>query len=659
MKVLNIAQQKRKIPWQIILDEFLGTATVLDDSIMGMKFAKEATNLIQVQDGRWKNRWGRALYGTAIAGEADILGSGTYVRTDGVRELIVIGSTTGKAYKSTDGGSWTEITGAVFTTTAKNLFFKQINNYLFICNGTDRLTRYNGTVLSRYTSIPSPTGLAGNRGAGLSAGSYFNYYQVTALNDIGETIGSTEIFVMTNKVRDVWNPTSNEYVDLTWNAVTGATKYQVYYSDLSAKEELLSEAPTNSYRDDNSATVNIYRIVPLQDTTGAPKFSMLATSGSRIWGIAPSEFPYRVFASGTGQYLGVFAYSFGGSWIDLDFGSDEVVQFIEHYRTGKGDTAATIFTKSPKGSGSVWQVSLVPITVGNDTVIEPNPDKIVGSVGTNSQGAALLVGDSIMFLGADGAYLLSNKAQVTNVLSTTPQSKDIRPSYLSLNFQKSDQFVAYHYKNFIFFSATEGSGDNDLIFIKDVDLDRWYWKWTFGVRKFLEYTENATGKTKFLMVPTSGNQLVECSENISGDFGQPINTSLLTGLIPIDRDQSVFAKVLEALLVLSRPKGTINFEILGLEKKRGFSSLATKQITGNLQVVEFWTGDLGEITLKDEEEAPSTYSQASVKKRKRIGKSLNAIQFHIYSNSADTEYTVVAIQAKGVIDPTRAPSSWN
>ena len=659
MKILAAKQQVSQRPWQVIIDEFSGTATVLDDSIMGVKFAKEALNLIQVQDGRWKTRWGRAVYGTALAGEANINGAGTFTRTDGTREMIVIGSTTGKAFKSTDGGAWTEITGAVFDTSAKNYFFKQINNYLFICNGTDRLTRYNGTVLSRYTAIPAPTGQAGNRGAGLSAGSFHNYYQITALNDIGETIGSTEIDVSSNKVRDVWNPTNNEYIDLTWNAVSGALKYQVYYSDLSGKEELLAEAPTNSYRDDNSSTVNIYRICPTQDTTGAPKFSMIATSGSRVWGIAPSEFPYRVFASGTGQYLGVFAYSFGGSWIDLDYGSDETVSFIEHYRTGKGDTAATVFTKSPSGKGSVWQVALQPVTVGNDIIIEPNPDKIVGSVGANSPGAALLVGDTIMFLGADGVDLLSNKAQVTNVLSTTNQSHDIRPSYLNLNFQKSSQFTAYKYKNYIFFSATEGGGDNDIIFIKDVDLDRWYWKWDFGVRKFLEYAENGSGKTKFLMVPNTGNQLVECSENISGDFGQPIKTSLLTGLIPIDRDQSVFAKVLEALLVLSRPKGTIFFEVLGLEKKRGFASLATKQITGNLQSIEFWSGSLGEITLKDENDAPVTYSQASVKKRQRVGKSLNAIQFHIYSNSANTEYTIAAIQAKGVIDPTRPPSSWN
>lgn len=663
MQVLNVAKQNQKKSWQIIIDKFKGTATVLDDAILGAQYAKEAINLIQVQDGRWKNRWGRAYYGMEIPGESGILGAGTFIREDGTMELIAIGETTGKGYKSVNGGAWTEITGATFDLTGTDLFFKQINSYLFVCNGVDYLTRYDGTEFSRYTKIDTPTNVAGTRGSGLNTGSNNNFYQVTAVNNVGETMGSVEINVTTDKVRDVWNPTNNEFIDLSWDAVTGADKYQVYYSDLSGSEELLAVADTNSYKDDNSATVNIYSAVPTQDFTGAPKFSMIATSGSRIWGIAPKEFPWTVFFSGTGQQLGKFSYAFGGGSQPLDPGSEEKVAYVEHYRTGKGDTAVTVFTQSPKGTGSVWQVQLVqqqytdPSDGSIYTYIQPNPDKIVGSVGTNAPGAALLVGDTIMFLSGRGIYALESKPNIPNVLSTIPESENIRPSYFSLNFSKSHQFRAYAYQNFILFSATESGGENDIIFIYDTDLDRWYWKWTFGVRQFLEYTDT-DGNTKFLMVPTSGNQMVECSENISGDFGQAIKTSLITGLIPIDRDQSKFAKVLQTMVVLSRPKGTINFEVLGLEKKSGFSSIATKTITGNLQVAELWSGSLGEILLNDSEDAPTTYNQASVKKIQNIRKSLNAIQFHLYSNTADTEYTLTAIQANGFIDPTRAPSNW-
>ena len=656
MKPLPLSQQTKEKPYELILDTFKGTATVLDDVIAGKEYAKESTNLLQVQDGRWKNRWGRDYWGLAIAGETEIYGVGTFTKTDGTRELVAVTSS-GKAYKSQDGGAWTEVTGATFTITAKNYHFKQINNFLFISNGVDRWTRYNGSVLSRYTAITAPVGTSGSRGAGLTAGSYNNFYKVTALNDIGETEGSAEISVTTNKLRNAWNLASNEYVDLSWTAVGGASRYQIWYSEVTGQELLLSEVTTNSFRDDATFTVNEFYSCPIDNTTGAPKFSMISTSGGRIWGIAPDEYKWRVFWSGTGQFLGVFSYANGGGYQDLDSGSDEIVSFIEHSRTGKGDNAATIFTANPRGGGSVWQMQITSITVGSDTIMVPAFDKVVGSTGTKAQGAALLVGDAIVFLSSYGVQTLTNKPNVANVLSTETTSREIQPSYMGLDFANSAQWRAYQYRNFTLFTATEGTGENDITFVRDNDLDRWYWKWTFGARGFFEYTDN-DGETVFLHVPTSGNQLVQISENIVGDFGQAIRTSLLTGLIPIDRDKYIFAKVNEALLDLGRPKGSITFEVLGISAKKGFDTAGNRTITDTLQVSEFWTGSLGEITLKDEEAAPTTYSQASVRKTLRIRKELNSIQFHVYSNSLETEYTVLSIQAKGTIKNRKAPSTW-
>ncbi len=656
MRPLPLNQQTKEPPYELILDTFKGTATVLDDVIAGKEYAKESTNLLQVQDGRWKNRWGRAHWGLAITGETEIYGVGTFTKTDGTRELVAVTSS-GKAYKSQDGGAWTEITGATFTITAKNYHFKQINNFLFISNGVDRWTRYNGSVLSRYTAITAPVGTSGSRGAGLTAGSYNNFYKVTALNDIGETEGSAEISVTTNKLRNAWNLASNEYVDLSWTAVGGASRYQIWYSEVTGQELLLSEVTTNSFRDDATFTINEFYSCPIDNTTGAPKFSMIATSGGRIWGIAPDEYKWRVFWSGTGQFLGTFSYAYGGGWQDLDAGSDELVSFIEHSRTGKGDNAATIFTANPRGGGSVWQMQITSITVGSDTIMVPAFDKVVGSTGTKAQGAALLVGDVIVFLSSYGVQTLTNKPNVANVLSTETTSREIQPSYMGLNWATAGQWRAYQYRNFTIFTATEGTGENDITFVRDNDLDRWYWKWTFGSRGFLEYTDN-DGETVFLHVPTSGNQLVQISENIVGDFGQAIRTSLLTGLIPIDRDKYIFAKVKEALLDLGRPKGSITFEVLGISAKKGFDTAGNRTITDTLQVSEFWTGSLGEITLMDEEDAPTTYSQASVRKTLRIRKELNSIQFHVYSNSLETEYTVLSIQAKGTIKNRKAPSTW-
>lgn len=655
---LKLRTSQQNNPWSVILDQFNGgTSTLLDDARIGLKKAKETINLMQVQDGLWKPRWGTAFYGLVIAGESSIIGAKDYIKSDGTRELVAIGGTTGKFYKSIDGGAWSEIVGVTFNVT-KRPFFLQINNYLYITNGYDSLARYNGTTLTQYAQIAAPTNVILARGAGLSAGSFTYYYKITALNAIGETVGSTEQSITVNKDRNGWIAASNEKITITWDAVAGATQYQVYISAESGQEMLLDSIAINAYTDDNSMTPNPYVIVPSDNTTGAPKFSQMEMSGNRIWATKDPNNPYRVYFSGVGQFIGYFSSYYGGGWVDLEKGGREMPQYVGHYRTGRGDSAATVLCSTPEGIGSIWQISIEPVTVGSITFSVPITVKIVGTIGADSPYAVVKAGDMLTFANKRGVFDLGNKPNITNVLATAEKSVEIRPTYRSLNLPKIEKFCGYWYDAKIFFSAAEGGDENDIIFVWDMERQNWTWKWTIGVRQFLEYTDSS-GKTHFIGVPSNGAQLWEFSENVLGDLGQPFKTSYVSGLIAISKNKKVFAKVKEALLELGRPKGTINFEVLGIEKKRGFSSISSKQITGNLQTIEFWSGSLGEITLMDDEDVPKTYNQSSVKKRLRVRKLLNAIQFHIYSNTADTDYVLLGIQADGNIIPTRPPSSWN
>ena len=646
--------RKPKKPWKLILDTFKGVATLLDDVILGKKFAKEAVNLYQVQDGRWRRRWGTRKYGIEIEGETEIVGAGIYTASDGSQKIVAVGGT-GTAYVSANGGgSWSELTGITFDTDAERYWFEQAGGYLLICNGKDYLTRFDGSTLTRYTAIDTPTGLAGVRNV-LTSGSYHNYYKVTALNTVGETPASTEIDVTTNKERDTWDADSDERVDLSWTAVPGAAKYQVYYSTQSGEQVLLAETDTNSYEDDASAVPNPFIVAPDFDTTGAPKFSMVRKSSTRLVGIDPENHPNTVFFSGTGQYLGYFADAYGGGWVKLDEGSGETVQFVGHFRSGKGDPAATILTKTQEGTGSIWQLQFIAQELYGITFIIPVPSQIVGSVGTNAPGAVIEARDSLFFPNKRGVFGLNNKENVTNILSTTEFSGNIRPSVRDL--LDMDKMAGYWYDSKLIFSASEGGGENDIIFGFDTERNQWFWKWTIGFRQFFEYTDS-DGTTRLIGVPTTGAHLTEIGDYIQGDDGEAFQTSYISGLIPIDKDETLFAKVIEAMLVLGRPKGSITFEIFGIGKKGDFGLIASKQVSGGLTANEFWTGLLGEITLKDEEDAPVTYTQASVKTVKRIRKTMNAIQFRVSSNSAEAEYTILKIQADGFYKPTRTPSSW-
>lgn len=651
MKIISPKGGKIKAPWKLIIDTFKGLASLLDDVILGSKFAKEALNLILVQDGRWKTRWGTAYYGAELPGGVKFVASGIYEKTDGTQEKVAIGDD-GKAYKSVDQGAWSEITGATFTLTATKYDFCPSVNQLYISNGVDKLTRYGGTNLLRYTQLAAPTGLAGVRNV-LTAGSYNNYYKVTALNLVGETQGSAEINVTSNKPRNSWITTSDERIDLSWNAVSGATRYQIYFSDESGKELLLAETSTTAvtFQDTGENVQNPFFPCPLDDTTGAPAFKMVADSGSRLWGITDD----LVFWSGTGDYLGIFSEFYGGGSQPLMGGTGEKLEWIGHFRSGKGDSVATALTRNKAGIGSIWQIPLEATTIADTMIIIPNPSKLPGPIGTVAMLGVVSANDALYIPNSRGIFSLNNKVNVQNILSTGELSGNIRPSFR--NLKDIENIAGIWYDSKIFFTASEGGNGNNIIFGLDTELDEWFWKWTVGFKNFLEVTES-DGTTKLLGIPNSGTRLIEISKNIKGDLGQPFYQSWLSGLIPVSEDSTVFANVQEALVELGRPTGTIYFEILGLSDKKNFSSIATKQITDGLQAIEFWTGSLGEITLKDEEGAPVTFSQASVPKAKRIGKKLRSIQFHIYSSAADADFTILKVQAKGFIQKMRTPSKF-
>lgn len=652
MKIPPIRGGRSKIPWKLVIDSFKGLASLLDDIILGKMFAKEALNLILVQDGRWKTRWGTAYYGSALpAGETKFLGCGIYEKADGTQEKIAIAGS-GKGYKSVGDGAWTEITGATFTTTAEKFDFEQSVSQLYISNGVDRLTRYNGSVFLRYTPLPAPTGLAGVRSV-LTAGAYPNYYKVTALNAVGETVGSAEINIPTNKARNAWLPASNERIDLSWSAVSGATRYQIYYSDESGKELLLANTSTTdvTFKDDGTNVQNPFFTCPVDDTTGAPAFKMIADSGSRLWGITDE----LVFWSGTGNELGIFSEFYGGGSQPLIDGTGEKLEWIGHFRSGKGDSVATVLTRNKAGIGAIWQVPLEATTIADTTIIIPNPQKLPGPIGTVAMLGVIDANDSLYIPNARGIFSLNNKANVTNILSTGELSGNIRPSFRDL--QNIEDIAGIWYDSKLIWTGSQSGNGNDIMFGLDSEQNEWFWKWTIGFKSFLEITE-ANGTTKLLGIPNTGGQLIEISKNIKGDLGQPFYQSWISGLIPISDDSATFANVQEALVELGRPTGTIYFEILGLGEKKGFSSVGTREITDSVSNIDFTNGLFGEYMWGEDDDLPETYSQASVPKAKRIGKKLRAIQFHIYSYTADTDFTILKVQAKGFIEKMRTSSKF-
>ena len=631
-----------------------GTETLINPARLSPKFAYESTNLLQVQDGVWQTRPGTGYYGEAIPDVSSIDGATEFIKSDGTREIIAIAG--GYAWKSVGGGSWTQLTGATFTA-GYVPYFLQINDKLYISNGVDDLAYYDGTNLNVYSAISAPTGLFGTLGSGLSSGSNDNYYRVVAVNDVGMTTPSASVNVTTNKHRDYWDKSSNEYVTLSWTAVTGANGYQIYWGESDGNEVLIGTSSTNSFTDYGEAVnpKNVYVETPDDNTTGAPKFRSMTVSGSRIWGTYDPNNKYRVYWSGTGQYLGFFSPFYGGGYVDIEKGGKNKPYAVVHYRTGKGDPITTVLCSSNDGNGVVYQVQLITMTVGSTSLLVPATYKIVGSIGTDAPRGITAVDDNIFFINKRGVYALRNKEQMFNVLSTSNLITPIRDKWESLNFGNVDNFVAFYSYPYVYFSVSEGD-ENDKTVIFDVERNNWNWAWNIGFKQLFNYTYG--DKTKLLAVPNSGNQLIEISYNYTTDLGEPFYQSYISPMIPVNDDYTMLAKLKEIIVELGKLQGTVTIEVLGTTKDKQISTVVTKQISSTTGTTGIGDDLFSDFLFSDTNNVPKVFTQDSTKKAVRVGKKLYNFQIKVYTTNANTFFQLLGLQAKGYLLPSRSPSSW-
>lgn len=615
-----------------------GVNKLLSDSRIGMNEAKEAINLMQVEDGLWKTRSGTDYYGAAYALNPD--GASEYMKSDATTELITIAN--GKAWKSSDGGAITEVTGATFTA-GTQCYFMQIAGYLYIANGTDPLARYDGSVLTKYTALAAPAGVAASR-TGLASGSYVMYCEATALNAIGETVGSTEASVTMNRSRDLW--TASDALNWTCSAVATATAYQWYISEVGGQEELIGSSEGTSFVDDGTKAINPYIVPPLGNTTAGPLFKSMTVSGNRIWATNNDDSMYTVYFSGAGADMGKFSDFYGGGWINLESGGREIPIAVKHYQSGGGDGRATVLCKTPEGQGAVWQVEITSATVGTTSFSIPSAVKVVGSSGTDSILGVITTSNDIMFPNKRGWFSLGPEKNYYGILRTNEISSRIRPYWRNLIGSQVVNAAAYFRDAKVYISVTTTGTANNRTIIYDLERRNWTVDWTIAAKQFLEYTET-DGKTRFLYIPESGTKLIELSEDIAGDLGTGFSTSYISGRWALDKLFKDFVKVDKVYIKLGSPRGAITFEVSGAERNKGFSSVASKTISPQYSLTGMGYDKMGTTEMGDTEGTPMFFSDAADQRNLKIRKKLRDIQFRITTDSIDSAYTLLGLIVEG------------
>lgn len=649
--------------YHLNIDDFSGGSnTIISEARLGKrtknnKYAVGSTNLQQCQDGIWETRPGTGYYGTAPTGVTSLDGGAEYIHTDNNKHLVVIGG--GYGWRSTDNGAtWTQLTGNTFAA-GEQYAFLQFKSQLWISNGTDALCYYDGsTTLKTYTAITDPdTAPSLTRGSGLSTGSYVYYLRYTANNAVGYTNPSPPLTVAANYPREAWANLTNGYIDYTLTEVTDATSYDLWLGDISGQEFYLGSTSTLTFRDDGHA-VNIYSEAPDDNTTAAPKLRAMEFSGNRMWGTKDPDNQFRVYGTGTGQYLGYFSPFYGGFWIDIEKGGRFKPESVVHYRTGKGDPILTVLCSSPDGLGTIFQIELTSLSIGETTFTVPVAYKLVGSVGADASASVTKFSDNIGFMNKKGVYFLRNKEQMFNVLATDDMTAPIRNEYQSLNESMISRACGYFSPPRVLFSAAKGS-TNDTTFLFDMERRNWVWSWSVGFKQFFEYTDS-NSKTHLLGIPTSGGRLIEISSNYLSDLGEAFTAQYISPLIPVNTDDHTEkAKIKEVIFEIGELLGEVNFQVLGKNKSGDVAVLGLDSVSSTTNSTGWGDDAFSLMPFSDTSNAPETYASSSKKKTIRVNKKVYATQYKVSSNSTDTYWQLLSIQADGFRLPGRSPSAWS
>lgn len=638
-----------------------GVITLIDKSRLPLDALEEATNLWLVEDGQPSIRPGIDWFGSALPGNAQILGY-DYFDHNGSIELVAVGND-GVVYRSTnDGTTWDACSGATLnTSTTVNM--NQYNAALYLTNGQDNITQYNGsTTLVTYSALTTPSAPTAATTPASPGTGYTYYYKVSAVNTVGFTTASTKVTVVHGVPRESWDATTN-FITLTTPAYqTNQTRFDIYWSQDDLNYYYLDSVatPNLKYKDDGSAVIIPSTTAPIDNTTTGPLVSELINVGSRMYGVRDKNNRYRIwFTSGTAPY-GVFSNAYDGGYLDWQPGGKFIPVKVADYRDGKGTPLATIWCDSADGQGCILQMSLDTLTVGDISITVPSAYKLPGSRGTPAPGSVINVLNDYYFYNSQAFYNLGSRPQLLQILSTDEVSANIRPTVKTITHTADKNIATAYFDAKVYISVPYNSTTNNFTTVFDTERKAWLpTAFDKGFSKFLRYT-GTNGAQHLLALKPGDSRLSEISANIQGDYGQSFNTSLLTGLYPVAKDRFDFQFTEEMEWEFSNPRGSLFVELLGIEHQRGYGSIkiVPQLVSSSVGVTGWDTSSWDTDVWDDTRVVPDVVSESSDKRYTPVQQELNAVQWHIYTSSIDANYVLRALQTWGTPSEDAHPSKW-
>lgn len=561
----------------------------------------------------------------------------------GVNELLAL-SDYGILLKK-NGASNVEIPGASYAS-GYNAEMVQAFNNVYIVNGVDNITKYNGVTLSSFTQLSRPTSVLVTNLSGVT-GTFTRSFRVSAFNSIGETIASDAVLI-TLTPQDL----TTTMLRLTWAASSPASLvlgYGIYGLD-QGDERLITTVDPSTLRYDYVGVPDPSQLVfPTEaDTTQGPIAKYIITYKDKLVVGNIVNYPSRIAWSGGGANIDKFNWRFGGGYVDIDKDSgDQITGLIEY------QDAIVVFKER-----SVWQVTL---SVEGSLVI-PTVKLVVRGIGAVSHRTIKHVENDVFFLTRRGVFTLGNEANfVANVLRTNELSAKIRPLFETISPQQLTMACAVYQGNKYRLAFSTGSGEvNTKEIIYDRERLAWMGPNTYpAVPSIYEVYYDGTNAEKLVWGDTNDTYVTEFSSAYPNDKGVKIQTALLSKKTSFGN--AFKFKHIDRLFTNWRNiYGQPNVNIILETRDGAVGSAESFSVSSSTSGVGWGFDKWGTTKWGNTLGAGSAQNSNDLVRRTYIAKAARTAQLEITTTGATDKYELLGAQfiARELAE-TIVPSSWN
>lgn len=373
----------------------------------------------------------------------------------GVNDIMAISGGLLKKYNPSTN-EWTSVSGGNFTADLRTRGVK-LQNALYFGNGTDDFSRYNGSVVQKFSSVPAPTGLTVTPQGTTGTTGYA--YQVNTVTGKGDSIPCAVVAISNgNAILDTTNKNTLQFNRRTESEVIG---YQIFGRSTAGMGITLMkyiEQPTSgatvTWEDDGSLIPQIW-LPPEGDSTDGPKLGVWEQLRGSLVGAKDPINKDMFYYSGTGERFESFSPAHNGGWIQVRMGDNDagirgLVPFESKIIIGK--------------ENSIHQFYFSPTT--GDAILQ----EVITYVGVGGTGSMVVMENDIAFVDSERKLrILGYEPNYQSSLRTTSLSEgraqslfdEIDPYYM-------DNMEAVYFNGRYLLAATSrGATKNNIVLAYD------------------------------------------------------------------------------------------------------------------------------------------------------------------------------------------------